>query len=62
MDGYKTQGSFQGVFRLPFLNGQQVSYLLDDGKIVSLEFSEYSVGRPTPRLELTFTSKGSTKK
>ena len=62
MDGYKTQGSFQGVFRLPFLNGQQASYLLDDGKIVPLEFGEYSVGRPTPRLELTFTSKGSAKK
>jgi hypothetical protein len=62
MDGYKTQGSFQGVFRLPFLNGQQASYLLDDGKIVPLEFGEYSVGRPTPRLELTFTSNGSAKK
>ena len=57
MDGYKTQGSFQGVFRLPFLNGQQASYLLDDGRIVPLQFSEYSVGRPTPRLEVTFTSK-----
>ena len=31
MDGYKVQGSFQGVFRLPFLNGPQASYLLDDG-------------------------------
>ena len=62
MDGYKTQGSFHGVFRLPFLNGQQASYLLDDGTIVPLEFSEYSVGRPTPRLELMFTNKGSTKK
>jgi hypothetical protein len=62
MDGYKTQGSFQGVFRLPFLIGQQASYLLDDGKIVPLEFGEYSVGRPTPRLELIFTTKGSTKK
>ncbi len=57
MDGYKTQGSFQGVFRLPFLNGQQASYLLDDGRVVPLQFSEYSVGRPTPRLEVTFTSK-----
>ena len=57
MDGYKIQGSFQGVFRLPFLNGQQASYLLDDGRIVPLQFSEYSVGQPTPRLELTFTSK-----
>ena len=56
MDGYKTQGSFQGVFRLPFLNGQQASYLLDDGRVVPLEFSEYSVGRPTPRLEVTFTN------
>jgi hypothetical protein len=61
MDGYKTQGSFQGVFRIPFLNGQQASYLLDDGRIVPLELNEYSVGKPTPRLELTFTSKGSTK-
>jgi hypothetical protein len=62
MDGYNTQGSFQGVFRIPFLNGQQVSYLLDDGRIVPLELNEYSVGQPTPRLELTFTSTGSTKK
>jgi hypothetical protein len=62
MDGYKIEGAFQGVFRIPFLYGQQASYLLDDGRIVPLEFSEYSVGRPTPRLELTFTNKGSTKK
>ena len=62
MDGYKVQGSFQGVFRLPFLIGQQACYLLDDGSVVPLEFSEYSVGRPTPRLEVTFTSTGSTKK
>jgi hypothetical protein len=60
MDGYKTQGSFSGIFRLPFMNGQQASYLLDDGKIVPLDFSEYSVGQPTPRLELTFTNTGST--
>jgi hypothetical protein len=57
MDSYKIQGSFHGVFRIPFLNGQQASYLLDNGSIVPLEFSEYSVGRPTPRLEVTFTSK-----
>jgi hypothetical protein len=56
MDGYKTQGSFHGVFRLPFLNGRQASYLLDDGTVVPLKFGEYSVGRPTPRLEVTFTS------
>ena len=62
MDGYTIQGSFQGVFRIPFLYGQQASYLLDDGNIVPLEFGEYSVGRPTPRLELIFTTKGSTKK
>jgi hypothetical protein len=57
MDGYKIQGSFQGVFRIPFLNAQQPSYLLDDGSIVHLALNEYSVGQPTPRLELTFTSK-----
>ena len=62
MDGYKVQGSFQGVFRLPFLNGQQASYLLDDGSVVPLKFGEYSVGRPTPRLEVTFTNTKSTKK
>jgi len=62
MDGYKTQGSFQGVFRLPFLIGQQAFYLLDDGRVVPLEFGEYSVGRPTPRLEVTFTNTKSTKK
>jgi hypothetical protein len=62
MAGYKAQGSFQGVFRLPFLIGQQASYLLDDGRVVPLEFSEYSVGRPTPRLEVTFTNTKSTKK
>ena len=57
MDGYKIQGSFEGVFRIPFLNAQQPSYLLDDGSIVHLALNEYSVGQPTPRLELTFTSK-----
>jgi hypothetical protein len=56
MNGYKIQGSFQGVFRIPFLNAQQPSYLLDDGTIVHLALNEYSVGQPTPRLELTFTS------
>ena len=30
MDGYKIQGMFQGIFRIPFLNGQQASYLLDN--------------------------------
>jgi hypothetical protein len=57
MDGYKIRGSFQGVFRIPFLNAQQPSYMLDDGSIVHLRLNEYSVGQPTPRLELTFTSK-----
>jgi hypothetical protein len=27
-----------------------------------VEFSAYLVGRPTPRLEVTFTNKGSTKR
>jgi hypothetical protein len=57
MDGYKIQGAFQGVFRIPFLYGQQPSYLLDDGSVVPLELNEYSIGQPTPRLELTFTNK-----
>jgi hypothetical protein len=60
MDGYKVQGAFQGVFRIPFLYGQQQepSYLLDDLKtVVPLARDEYSIGQPTPRLELTFTSK-----
>jgi hypothetical protein len=56
MDGYKIQGAFEGVFRIPFLYGQQPSYLLDDGRVVPLELDEYSIGQPTPRLELTFTS------
>jgi hypothetical protein len=56
MDGYKIQGTFQGVFRIPFMNGQQASYLLDDGRVVPLALNEYSVGQPTPRLELTFPS------
>ena len=57
MDGYRIQGGFQGVFRIPFLYGQQASYLLDDWSVVPLALNEYSVGQPTPRLELTFTSK-----
>jgi hypothetical protein len=57
MDGYKIQGAFEGVFRIPFLYGPQPSYLLDDGRVVPLELNEYSIGQPTPRLELTFTSK-----
>jgi len=56
MDGYRIQGSFQGIFRIPFLYGQQASYLLDDGSVVPLALNEYSVGQPTPRLELTFPS------
>ncbi len=27
------------------------------GRVVPLAFNEYSMGQPTPRLELTFTSK-----
>jgi hypothetical protein len=57
MDGYKIQGAFQGIFRIPFLYGQQASYLLDNGSVVPLAIDEYSIGQPTPRLELTFTSK-----
>jgi len=60
MDGYKVQGAFQGVFRIPFLHGepQQPSYLLDDGTVVPVARDhEYSIGQPTPRLEVTFTSK-----
>jgi hypothetical protein len=56
MDGYKIQGSFDGIFRIPFTYGQQASYLLDDGSVVPLALNEYSVGQTTPRLELTFTS------
>jgi hypothetical protein len=56
MDGVKVQGRFEGVFRIPFMNAQQPSYLLDDGSVVPLKVNEYSVGQPTPRLELTFTS------
>jgi hypothetical protein len=55
MDGYEIQGAFEGVFRIPFLYGPQPSYLLDDGRVVPLELNEYSIGQPTPRLELTFT-------
>jgi hypothetical protein len=56
MDGYKILGTFEGIFRIPFLYGPQASYLLDDGRVVPLELDEYSIGQPTPRLELTFTS------
>lgn len=59
MAGYKTKGGFEGIFRLPFLNGQQPSYLFDDGTIAPLQPGEYSVGQPTPRLELFFTTTGS---
>jgi len=62
MDGYKVQGDFQGVFRIPFLYGPQPSYLLDDGRVVPLELNEYSIGQPTPRLELMFTNTKSPKK
>ena len=36
MDGYKVEGRFEGIFRIPFLYGQQQepSYLLDDLKTV----------------------------
>jgi hypothetical protein len=56
MDGFKVQGRFEGIFRIPFMNAQQPSYLLDDGSVVHLNLNEYSLGQPTPRLELTFTS------
>jgi hypothetical protein len=55
LDGFRAMGTFQGVLRLPFLNGSQASYMMDDGTIVPLGFGEYSVGQPTPRLDVTFT-------
>jgi hypothetical protein len=59
MAGYKAKGGFQGIFRLPFLNHRKPSYLFDDGTIAPLQPGEYSVGQPTPRLELFFTTTGS---
>jgi hypothetical protein len=59
MAGYKATGGFDGIFRLPFLylfQGKiKPCYLFDDGTIKPLESGEYSVGQPTPRLELFFT-------
>jgi hypothetical protein len=43
------------------LDDQQVSYVLDDGRIVPLEFSEYSIGLAMPRRGLTFADAGSVK-
>ena len=43
---------------VPALDGPRVSYLPDDGRIVPLEFSEYSVGQATPRLGLTSSGAG----
>ena len=43
------------------LDDQQVSYVLDDGRIVPLEFCEYSIGLATPRRGLTFADAGSVK-
>ena len=43
---------------VPALDGPRVSYLPDDGRILPLEFSEYSIGRATPRLGLTFSGAG----
>ena len=48
MEGYKAQGGFAGIFRIPFLNDQQASYFLDDGRVVPLALNEYSLGQPTP--------------
>ena len=43
---------------VPALDGPRVSYLPDDGRIVPLEFSEYSVGQAPPRLGLTSAGAG----
>ena len=40
------------------LDDQQVSYVLDDGRILPLELSEYSIGQATPRRGLTFAGAG----
>ena len=43
---------------VPALDGPHVSHLLDDDRIVPLEFSEYSIGQATPRRGLTFAGGG----
>ena len=43
---------------VPALDGPRVSYLLDDGRTVPPEFSEYSIGQATPRPGLTFAASG----
>jgi hypothetical protein len=54
LTGYKAEGAFRGTFRLPFKQGEQAVYLLDNGTVTPANPYEFSVGMPTPRLEVTF--------
>ena len=51
---------FSTTFRLPFMRGEEASYLLDNGAVVPLQPEEYPVGQPTPRLGVTCSSMSKT--
>lgn len=52
-NGFRRQGRFKGVFRLPFDNNGTASYLVDGGA-VPVGDNERSLGMPAVRLEITF--------
>ena len=56
--GYSAAGDFRGTFRLPFmLEGvSRPQYMMDDGRTVTIQTSEYVLRYPAVRLEVTTTA------
>jgi hypothetical protein len=53
MSGKYVSGGFDGKFRLPFSNGPKALYMRDDASMVDVDHSEYVLGYPAVRLEIT---------
>lgn len=53
MEGQTIKGSFTGVFRLPYTYLGQASYMNDSGIAVAVQTSEYVLGYPAVKLEVT---------
>jgi hypothetical protein len=53
MNNQTIKGTFTGTFRLPFNDGGQASYLVDNGGTVPVEPGEHVLGYPAVKLEVT---------
>ena len=54
MSGQTVHGDFTGTFRLPYMNNGQASYLGDNDSPVGVQSTEYVLGYPAVKLEVTF--------